>query len=193
MDSIKGALLKAGFQKSKREEKPQIIIPKLDKEECKIFNQMHQDPKRRKFLLHLVHAFLPNDIENNVNFIWSWNKVRGERRCVMCEQNIISLADAYIRVNEQLDNDFKFDNIIVNRKDINIFSDINKNIDNILSKIFKDRYLEAFENKVSGIYSNKSKVFICSPCYKIFNDWVSNMLLRRHKDFRYVIGDKIKL
>ncbi|MCK9441698.1 MAG: hypothetical protein M0Q13_09785 [Methanothrix sp.] len=193
MDSMENALLKAGFKKSKKEEKPKIIIPKLDKEECKIFNQMHQDPKRRKFLLHLVHAFLPNDKENNVSFIWSWNKVKGERKCVMCEQNIISLADAYIKVNEQINNYFKVEDIMINSNDINVFSKINKNIDTLLFNIFSDKYFEAFNNKVSGIYSNKSKVFMCSPCYKIFNDWVSNMLLRKHKDFRYVIGDKIKL
>lgn len=187
MDSMESALLKAGFNK-----KPKSIIPKLDREDYSVFNKMHQDPKKRKFLLHLVHAFLPNDINNDLNFIWSWNNIKGDRKCIICDQNIISLVDAYIRVNSNIDENFNVTSIFINSRDISVFSEINKKIDNVLNSLFLDEnYIKAFKFKVPGLNSKKSKVFMCSCCYKLFNDWVANMLLRKHKDFKYIIGNKI--
>lgn len=189
MDSMESALLKAGFNK-----KSKGIIYKLNKEDYSIFNKMHQDPKKRKFLLHLVHAFLPNNINNDLNFIWSWNNIKGCRKCVICEQNIISLIDAYIRVNDNIDENFKVANMFINSSNINVFSEINKKIDKILFSLFPDEKMYiAFEFKVSGLSSKNSKVFMCSCCYKLFNDWIANMLLRKHKDFKYIIGNKINI
>jgi hypothetical protein len=188
MDSMESALLKAGFNKKCKD-----IISKLNKEDYSIFNQMHQDPKKRKFLLHLIHAFLPNDIDNDLNFIWSWSNIKGKRKCVICEQNIISLIDAYIRVNDNIDENFKVANMFINSSNINVFSEINKKVDNVLSYLFLNKYIEAFRFKVPGLNSKKSKVFMCSCCYKLFNDWAANMLLRKHKDFKYIIGNKIDI
>ena len=188
MDSMESALLKAGFNKKCKD-----IISKLNKEDYSIFNQMHQDPKKRKFLLHLIHAFLPNDIDNDLNFIWSWSNIKGKRKCVICEQNIISLIDAYVRINNNIDENFKVTNMFTNNNDISIFSEINNKIDNVLSYLFLNKYIEAFRFKVPGLNSKKSKVFMCSCCYKLFNDWAANMLLRKHKDFKYIIGNKIDI
>lgn len=193
MDSIKDALLKVGIDNIKIQKQKSNII-KLDKEEYKIFNQMHQDPKRRKFLLHLVHAFLPNIKENSVDHIWSWKGIKGERRCVFCEQSLTSIADAYIKINNRIDENFIYNILMIESNNINVFSEINNKIDITLNGLFpNEKYFDAFSNKVSGIYSKKSKVFICSPCYKLFNNWVANMLVRRHNDMKYIIGDKIKV
>jgi hypothetical protein len=193
MDSIKDALLKVGIDNIKIQKQKSNII-KLDKEEYKIFNQMHQDPKRRKFLLHLVHAFLPNIKENSVDHIWSWKGIKGERRCVFCEQLLTSIADSYVKINSKIDEKFIYNILMIESNNINIFSEINNKIDTTLNSLFpNEKYLNAFSNKVSGIYSKKSKVFICSPCYKLFNNWIANMLVRRHNDMKYIIGDKIKV
>lgn len=187
MDSMESALLKAGFNK-----KPKSIIPKLDREDYSVFNKMHQDPKKRKFLLHLVHAFLPNDINNDLNFIWSWDNIKGDRRCIICEQNIISLKDAYVVVNRNIDEKFKVTNMFIDNRDINMFIKINEKIDNVLNSLFLDEnYIKAFRFKVSGLSSKNSKVFMCSCCYKLFSDWIANMLLRKHKDFLYIFENKI--
>lgn len=186
MESMESALLKAGFIK-----KSKSVIPKLNREDYSVFNEMHQDPKKRKFLLHLIHAFLPNNINNELNFIWSWNNIKGDRKCIICEQNIISLKDAYLRINN-IDENFKVVNMFVDSSNINVFSEINKKIDNTLNSLFLDEnYIKAFKFKVPGLSSKKSKVFMCSYCYKLFSDWIANMLLRKHKDFLYIIGNKI--
>ena len=57
MDSIKDAFLKVGIDNIKFKKQKNNII-KLDKEEYKIINQMHQDPRRRKFLLHFQGNFV---------------------------------------------------------------------------------------------------------------------------------------
>jgi len=193
MDSIKDALLKVGIDNIKFKKQKNNII-KLDKEEYKIINQMHQDPRRRKFLLHLVHAFLPNITENGVDHIWSWKDIKGERKCVFCEQLLISITDAYIKVNEIIDEKFIRNILMIESNNINVFSEINNKIDTTLYSLFSNKeYLNAFSNKVSGICSKKSKVFICSPCYKLFNNWIANMLIRGHNDIKYIIKDKIRI
>jgi hypothetical protein len=194
MDSFKDALFKNGFINENGNIIKKIKIPKLNKEEYSIFNKMLQDKKCRKFLLHIVHAFLPNLIENNINYIWSWNEVKGERRCAICEQQIISLNDAYVRAIGQIDNNLKRSNLIIKNDSYEIFESINKKLDEILFNLFlsKDKYFTAFNNKVPAIHSQKSQVFLCAPCYKLLNNWVAYMLKVRNRDIKFVVGNNIK-
>lgn len=221
MDSFQEAFLKAGIvdsgdikrikkEKIKEEKTEKIIqkkiqknkqypqrvhknIPKLDKEEYKVFNQMMQDHKRRKFLLHLIHAFLPNLKENHVDYIWSWSDVKGERRCVICDQLLISLGDAYIRAKKEIDENFKRITIITQETNHNIFEHTNQNLDKVLQQFFPEQseYMAAFNNKVAGIHSANSKAFICAPCYKLLNNWVFYMLLIGNRDINYILGKSI--
>lgn len=140
--------------------------PKLEADEFKKFEELWNNEKSKKFLIHLLHGFMPFS-DNYTIFGWEdkthW---KNGKKCCICQLETLSKQDIFEHFDE-------FAKTSLNSLHLSI-KDENFNPSQYMSeekkKIFGDRLL--------GVTSEKTECILCSPCYETFANWIQTKLLR---------------
>jgi hypothetical protein len=136
-------------------------------EKIKPFDDRWRDPQKRKFLVHLVFAYIPADISY---YPWTDRELR-EKKCCICEQALISKQ--YIFDNIKKFTSTGIDQIRRMAKGETI---------NVRKEFEKD-----FGDVVMAIVSPNSSAAFCNPCYNAFFSWIEIMILRGDPQINRII------
>jgi hypothetical protein len=186
MNAMEEAFEKAGFRKEaeksvvKREQKEKEeservsqgvrrYTKKVDFEaikKFKPFDDRWKDPKKQKFLIHLLFSYMPFNI---AYYPWTDSELR-DKKCCICGQSLIS-------VQFVLNNQEKFFDLSINQ--------LRRSISGVPIK-YREEFEKEFGNYVMAVVSSKSSASFCTPCFKTFCEWVEMMLLRGNRQILHI-------
>lgn len=112
------------------------------------FTKLFNNEKSRKFVEHLLHAFLP---VKKGQFVFDW-KGQGikKKNCDICRRETLSKIGA-IKVSQEA-------------------IDASMGEGKSIFEMF-ERHAEVFKNRKLAVFSPESRTIFCAPCWKDFLNW----------------------
>jgi len=149
-----------------REEEHRYYSQKME-ERFKPFDERWKDPKKQKFLVHLLFAYIPFDVARHP---WTDRELR-EKKCCVCGQSLISVQ--FILKNSE-----KFFSINLDQLRRSIAGE---------TVYARKEFEKEFGDVVMAVVSPKSSAAFCTPCFRSFCDWLQNMLLRGNQQIQRIV------
>jgi hypothetical protein len=136
-------------------------------EKFKPFDERWKDPKKQKFLVHLLFAYIPSDVAHHP---WT-NKELREKKCCVCGQSLISMQ------------------FVIDNKEKFFLTSIDQLRRMAIGEAVQVRkeFEKEFGDVVMAVVSPKSSAAFCTPCYKNFYEWIQNMLLRGNQQIHRIV------
>jgi hypothetical protein len=149
-----------------RQEEDRYYAHKIE-ERFKPFDDRWKDPKKQKFLVHLLFAYIPADIAHHP---WTDKELK-EKKCCVCGHNLISVEFVvknsekfFLASIDQLRRMAAGESISVRKEFEKEFGDV-----------------------VMAVVSPKSSAAFCTPCFQSFFAWTQNMLLRGNQQMQRIV------
>jgi hypothetical protein len=156
--------------------------------EFKLFEKLWVGEKSRKFMIHIVHAFIP---WTKAGKLWASppaeDKIKVE--CCFCAKAILPISVAAEIIGntavDHMQKRLQFEIANEHRLDTEDFKKEYAEFVNLLGK-------EAFGDRKLGWKSPESKCLICMPCYSEFIDWVQDKMFHGDRVMFNIINTKRK-
>ena len=140
-------------KREEQEEREHIKFQEDMKKKYGSFDEKWRDPKKQKFLSHLIFSFVPADVP-----YFAWGDDLKETKCCMCGQGLISKNDAFKKAQELLD------------------ADILREM--LAGKVSSTKaWKEKLGDVMLGIVSPNSTAAFCNTCFRNFYDWIDIKIL----------------
>ncbi len=155
------------FQERQRQRKEELRQDEEIKKKFQPFDDRWRDPKKKKFLIHLIFAYVPAEIPHHP---WADAELK-EKKCCVCEHPLIS--HQFILANSE-----KFFNIQIDQ--------LRRRIAGEEVKI-REKFEKEFGNVSLAVVSSKSSAAFCVPCFRAFYEWIERMLLQGNEQINRII------
>jgi len=133
----------------------------------KKLDELYSNPKSKKFLNHLIQAYLPIDKAVKV-----WEKPQSKFRCVLTNAPLISISEALAGMSSE---EFKTD--FMNH--LKAWANSDSSVENPVKKMLA--------GKVLGFTGEDTTTFMSQEAYQSFYDWVVNKMLHGDKHINWLI------
>jgi len=149
-----------------------------DPEEFVKLNNMWTNERSRKFMTHLLYAFMPY---TKATSLFSFTDKPRDRKCCICSADITD-ADNFLRKVMNADLTTLICQELKDEVDGNPWSPEKR----------KAVYGDILEGKVLGVVSDESKCVFCKPCYASFYNWALRQLMTGNRDVSRIVHKLIR-
>jgi hypothetical protein len=144
-----------------------------DSEEFVKLNNMWTNERSRKFMTHLLYAFMPY---TKVTSLFSFAERPRDRKCCICSANIAD-ADEFMRKTMSTDLTNCICQELKDEVDGHPWSQEQR----------RTMFGNIFEGKIIGVVSDESKCVFCRPCYTSFYNWALRQLMMGNRDISKIV------
>lgn len=137
-----------------------------------VFDKMYDDPKKLKFLIHLLWNFLPAE---RAHFLFHWEDRLKKRACCICNVRVVSKTEVIEKIPAMSEAFVKALPQIIDGKSIGQVQ-----IENI-KEVFKEKVFIALS-------SADSNAVFCPECYQEFFEWIFGRLAANDEKVNRIVG-----